>query len=85
MNKIKKFGLSVLGSVTALFAPVAAMAQTYEYDSQIGTTTEVLRDVAGDVLLTVVVIIGIVAGLWVLIVGVKWGFKKIRKGMNGSF
>lgn len=73
--------------VTMLLAPFAAFAQaaTYTYTSQIGTTTRVITDVAGDVLLTVIVVIGIVAGLWVLIVGVKWAFKKIRKGMGGSF
>lgn len=86
MKNFKKIGLGILApALSLLAAPFAAMAQTYEYHSQIATTTQVVKDVGGDILLTVVVVIGIVAGIFVLIVGVKWGFKKLRKAMNGSF
>jgi len=55
----------------------------FEYTSHIATTTEVLTAVSSDIVTTIAVVIGLVAGVAVLILGIRWGFRRLRGGMNG--
>jgi len=86
MNK-NSFG-RIAAVVTAAVAPVLAFAgQTFAdivYESQISTTTSLFQSVAGDLLRTALVILGLVLGIAVLIFSVKWGWRKLKSmGMRG--
>jgi len=51
----------------------------YTYTSQISTTTQVARDIGGDVLLTLIVVVGIVLGIATLSVGVAFAWRKLQR------
>jgi len=75
----------VAAGAAIMALPAAAMAQTYQYTSRVASTSEIASDVAGDIVLTILVVLGFVAGIWVLIVGVTYAFRKIKKAMRGGF
>jgi len=80
---MRKFLVAVAGACLAL--PGAAMAQTYAYTSRVSSTSVIATNVAGDIVLTIMVVLGFVAGIWVLVVGVTYAFRKIKKAMRGGF
>jgi len=86
MQKVKRIGSWILAGIAAVLAlPAAAMAQTYTYTSQVASTSRIATDVSSDIVVTIMVVLGFVAGIWVLVVGVTYAFRKIKKAMRGGF
>jgi len=85
-NLIYRVGQMVSGMITAVaavFAPALAFADI-TYQTQLATTTALFGAIAGDLLQTAVVIIGLVMGIAVFIFLVFWGWRKLKsKGMKG--
>jgi len=55
-----------------------------EYTSQVATTTALLQQIGGDLLTTVGIAIGIVLGIAVFIVGVGFGWRKLKQKAVGK-
>jgi len=81
---MKLSGIMALGAIGALLGSTGTAHAQYVYTSQISTTTRLAQDVGGDLVTTVVVVIGIIAGLFVLMVGAGFIFRKTKKYVTGS-
>lgn len=72
----------------AVFAVASVVSTSFAhaqiaYQTQLATTTNLFQAIGGDLVQTALVIIGIVMGISVFIFVVFWGWRRLRRAMNG--
>jgi len=82
MSKVSVPLLAAVAVVGYLASAVMASAQV-TYTTQLATTTALFAAIGYDLLQTAVVIIGITMGIAVFIFVVFWGWRRLRRAMNG--
>jgi len=83
VNTTKKIGLALSTAVVSVM-PFLAMAQVPAYSSQSATTTSIFNSIAADLSTTLLVVVVAVISLAVLLVGIGYGWRKLKSKVFGK-